>query len=575
MKDSRLMRLLALLLALAMIAAACGSDDPVESATDDGGTDTAETDTGTDDEPADEPDEEPDSSEGDVEDVGNVEVDEEAANCASDVELEVGDYSPSGNADVGMGFILTGGFNPHNNQAPAAFAYYGWLYEGLVRQDPGTGGIVPWLAKCFEISDAGDQITFFLHEGVTFHDGEPFNAAAVVSNIEFIKTAGPPEVLPPVAGQMAAVDSVEAVDDLTVQFNLNSPAAALVLSGLIRNSGFMVSPASLGNAAATPAGTGPYAMDSENADHTDINLVSFADYWQPQMVGLETVNIQGGLSPQVRLDGLIAGEYDIATINNNEQELVPGYSADISVRIGFVVADWLGEQVPALANKDVRCALAGTLNREGIVGQVGQVPESAIKQFAVSSSDYAYVDDLDSPDFDIEAAKALFDSTGVDPSEMVWSNGHLPGGFWPITASAFAGGMAELGVTMNNEALDPPGAGEMFARLARAQHPLQIVAYNEPNALMSLIARTGEGGLNPSKVSPDGVVELVNAAKSKSFEDGEADVAAAWKIMVEECIFIINHALFTTIGFQDYVTGVDHIQGVPVSFWPHGVRVDG
>ena len=593
MREMKWYRLLAVLLAVALVAAACGgSDDSADSAATSDDTSDVAAETDADDDSAMDDDEamdddamddeeamddeamEDDEAEADtIDDVGTVDVDEEAANCASAVELEVGDYNPSGNLNIGFGFQLSGGFNPHNNQAPAAFAYYGWVYEGMVRQDAGTGEIVPWLAKCFEISEAGDQLTFFLHDGVTFHDGAPFNADAVVSNIEFIKTAGPPEVLPPVAGQMALVDSVEAIDELTVQFNLSAPAAALVLSGLIRNSGLMVSPNSLGNAAANPAGTGPYFVESENEDHTDINFAAFENYWQPQLVGVETANMQGGIGAQGRLDGLLAGQFDIATINNNEQELVEAFSTDISVRIGFVVADWQGEQIPALANRDVRCAMSAALNRSGIVAQLAQSPESAIKQFAVSPTDYAYFDDSGIADFDLELAQSLMDASGEEG--FSFSNGHLPAGFWPVTASAFGGALAEIGITMENEALDPPGAGEMFARLARAQHPVQIVAYNEPNALMSLIARTGQGGLNPSKVSPDGVDELVDAAKGKSFEDGEADVAAAWQIMVEECIFIINHALFTTIGHGSNVSGVDHVQGIPVTFWPHGVRVDG
>ena len=45
--------------------------------------------------------------------------------------------------------------------------------------------------------------------------------------------------------------------------------------------------------------------------------------------------------------------------------------------------------------------------------------------------------------------------------------------------------------------------------------------------------------------------------------------------MIEECIFIINNVLTTTIAHQTAVTGLQHTQGVPVSFWPHGVRNDG
>ena len=131
---------------------------------------------------------------------------------------------------------------------------------------------------------------------------------------------------------------------------------------------------------------------------------------------------------------------------------------------------------------------------------------------------------------------------------------------------------AEIGITMNNEALDPPSGGEMFARLAQAQYPVQIIAYNEPNALMSLIARTGEANFNPSGVSPDGVVELVASARTKSFADGEADVAAAWKIMLEECIFIVQQTLPTFIAHGEDMQGVEHVTGVPITYWPHGVR---
>jgi ABC-type transport system substrate-binding protein len=214
--------------------------------------------------------------------------------------------------------------------------------------------------------------------------------------------------------------------------------------------------------------------------------------------------------------------------------------------------------------------MAGALNRDGIQAAGNNDPVSAIKQFAASSADYAYIDDLASPDFDLEAAKALFDSTGEEP--FTFKNGHIRGGFWPATSSAFATALAELGITMENEVLEPNSAGEMFANLAKGTYPVQIIAYNEPNALMSLIARTGEAAFNPSGVSPDGVDELVASARTKSFEDGEADVAAAWKILIEECIFIINNVLTTSLGYDpDDVQGVNHTGGIPISYWPHGV----
>ncbi len=575
MTQSRWLRLVVVVLAMALLAVACGDDDD-SSAPDP--TDPVQPEPTDPEQPEPTEPEQPEPTdpggEGAKVDtaLGNVDVDKTAANCATAIELEVGEYNPGQPLNVANSVILGSGLNPHNDQAPASFAFYGWVFEGLVRQDV-DGQIVPWLAKCWEVNDAGDVVTFFLHDGVTFHDGTPFDSEAVKANIEFVKTAGPPQVLPPVANQLGVVDSVEAVDDLTVKFNLTGPGEALLLSGLIRNSGFMVAPGVLGDAGANPVGTAPYAVQSMNADNSEFTLVAYEDYWQPQLVGAESVTITTVRDAQARADGLNAGQFDVAVINTNQQNDVPASSANTTVRIGFVVADWTGQTIPALANRDVRCAMAQALNRVGIQEAFGSPAETAINQFAVGPNDYAYIDDLDVPDFDLDAAKEAFAATGEEG--FTFQNGHLPANFWPVVSSAWSGALAELGITMDNEALDPPSGGEMFARLSKGQYPVQIVAYNEPNALMSLIARTGEAAFNPSGVSPDGVAELVKSARSKSFEDGEADVADAWKIMLEECIFIIQQVLNTAVGHQTNVTGVHHTQGVPISFWPHGVRKEG
>ena len=594
MRQWKWLRLLAVFLAFALVAAACGSDDDdgdaaapaaeadAEGAATDGGDsgddaeEAAADDSGDDgDSSGDDADdsgdaEEPDEDEADDSAaLGNVEVDEEAANCATAIELEVGAYDPGPALTTGISVALGTGWNPHNDQAPAQFSWYGWVFEGLVRLDT-DGTVVPWLAKCFETNEAGDVITFFLHENITFQDGSPLNAEAVKANIDFIKGGEPPQVLPPVTGQLAIVDSVEVVDDLTVQFNLTAPGEALLLSGLIRNSGFLVSPAALGSAGEMPLGTGPYMVASTNADNTVTELVAYDGYWQPQLVGAEAVTLNAVPDAQARVDGLNAGQFDIVVINAPQVDAVPAFSSNDTVRVGFVVADWTGETIPALANRDVRCAMGQALNRVGIQEAFNLPASTANNQFATGPDDYAYIDDLDVADFDIEAAKAAFEATGEAGFEF--TNGHLPFGFWPVVASAWSGALSELGITMNNEALDPPSGGEMFSRLARGQYPVQIIAYNEPNALMSLIARTGEAAFNPSGVSPEGVVELVASARTKSFEDGEAEVAEAWKIMLEECIFIIQQTLPTFIAYGEDVQGVAHVTGLPITYWPHGVR---
>lgn len=572
MGESKWLRLLALALAFVLTAAACGDSDDGDG---DVAGDATEEDAGSEAEAESDDDDEAEDDEGGAtanqdDALGNVEVG--TNDCANPAVRDPGTYNPVGNLNSATSIALNS-YSPFDDQTPATFSYYGWLFEGLVRQEV-DGSIVPWLATCWEVAEDGAQVTFQLNEGVTFTDGAAFNAEAVKANIDYVMSAGAPAVIPPVANQMASiVESVEVVDDLTVQFNLLGPGEALLLSGLIRNSGLMVSPDALDAAASDPVGTGPYVLDSATADLSEINLVANENYWLPGEVGLETVTLFSGVDTQARYDAYVAGQYDVSVITNSEVATVgTPVTANTNVRIGWVVADWTGEQIPQLANKDVRCAMAQALNRVGIQ-QAGGDPGSERTQFAVSPDDYGYIEDLDVPEFDLEAAVARFEESGEEG--FTFGNGHLPGGFWPEQSSAFATALAEMGITMENEALDPPNAGEMFVRLAEGRYPVQIIPFNEPNALMSLIARTGDSPFNPSGETPEGVLDLIESAKTKSFEEGEADVAAAWKIMLEECVFIINNVLTTSIAYNENVTGVAHTQGIPIHFWPQGVRVDG
>src|SRR5690606_4737969 len=72
--------------------------------------------------------------------------------------------------------------DPHVSTASNDFRIAVNVYDGLVRNTPGTLEIEPALATDWTISDDGLEYTFNLREGVTFHDGTPFNAEAVKFN---------------------------------------------------------------------------------------------------------------------------------------------------------------------------------------------------------------------------------------------------------------------------------------------------------------------------------------------------------------------------------------------------------
>ena len=85
-----------------------------------------------------------------------------------------------------------------------------------------TGEIMPWLAESMASNDTLDVWTLNLREGAEWSDGEAFDSADVIFTIELLlndETAS----LNYAGNVQTWIESVEAVDDLTVQFNLTQP----------------------------------------------------------------------------------------------------------------------------------------------------------------------------------------------------------------------------------------------------------------------------------------------------------------------------------------------------------------
>ena len=105
------------------------------------------------------------------------------------------------------------------------------IFEGLTDLKIGTYEIVPGLAESWEVSEDEKSYTFKLREGVTFHDGTPFNAEAVKYSLERQFDPDHPQhapgVYPYAKGYLGNVDSIEVVDDHTVRINLKKSAGAV------------------------------------------------------------------------------------------------------------------------------------------------------------------------------------------------------------------------------------------------------------------------------------------------------------------------------------------------------------
>lgn len=162
------------------------------------------------------------------------------------------------------------------------------LGDRLYTNRPGSAELEPQLASALPtISEDGLTYTIPLREGVVFHDGTPFNAAAMVFSFQrFMDNQGTPAYL-----LSNIVEKVEATGDYELTLQLKYPFAAfpsvLAFTGLCA-----ISPTAYGTnpkefQPSTFVGTGAYQLTEFGADV--IRLTPFENYWgtKPANAGLD------------------------------------------------------------------------------------------------------------------------------------------------------------------------------------------------------------------------------------------------------------------------------------------------
>jgi len=180
------------------------------------------------------------------------------------------------------------------------------IYETMMKRTP-KGDLVPGL--CNDVPKLLDSQTWEvkLRPGITFHNGEPFNADSVVFSIKrIIDPAFNSEQI----SFFETIKDAEKVDDLTVRIITKGPDPILlsrlywmkmVPSGHTKDSKF----------AEKPVGTGPYEFVEWKRGQF-ITLKMNEKYWgeKPQ---IKKVTYRFVEEPGTRLAGLMAGEFDIIT----------------------------------------------------------------------------------------------------------------------------------------------------------------------------------------------------------------------------------------------------------------------
>ncbi len=267
---------------------------------------------------------------------------------------------------------------------------------------------MPELAESWESPDP-QTIIFTLRPDLTFSDGSPLTAEDVVFTYQTILD---PDFNAPQRALYTPIESIEALDERTVQFNLSAPYAPL-LSYL--DMGIVSKAAVEGGTdiALDPVGAGPMKLVAWNSG-SDIELQANENYWgtAPE---IENVTLQIIGDNSARAQAFEAGDLDVIQSPLSPQDIERLAGDD---RFGNAIMAGLGVTYlnfnvsdPLLSDPQMRQAFAMLVDQDTIVNQIYQGVDEVAHSVLLPTS-WAFDESISQPVFDPAGAVEKFAELG-------------------------------------------------------------------------------------------------------------------------------------------------------------------
>ena len=275
---------------------------------------------------------------------------------------------------VCLGKAIPGSLDPAaSNTRQVLTLYHNWG-DTLFYRDPADGKILPCLVQSYRLLENGD-IELTLRKGIVFHNGEPFNAAAVKFSVNLLKKSDSR-----VSQYLINIQDVVILDDHTVRIEVVKPIPTFLQ--LLANVVFIYPPKYYRRVGKKdfgqhPVGTGPYQLVSrKNSLEMDfeVNPRYFGEpKGKARIPKLKVLTIEETI-PQI--EALISGKVDLIRSGcvNPEQALFLKKADHVKLlstsilRVYFLVMDAQGRSGDTpFKNKKVRQAVNYAINREKIL----------------------------------------------------------------------------------------------------------------------------------------------------------------------------------------------------------------
>lgn len=356
------------------------------------------------------------------------------------------------------------------------------IYETLTKINE-DGSVSPLLAESWTASPDLKTYTFKLRKGVKFHNGEPFNSAAV--KFSFERNAAPTSTNKD-KSLYQAFEKVEAPDADTIVITLKygEPNLPFLLG---QAGGSIVEPKSAAINVTQPVGTGPYQLGAW-AKGSSITLTKWADYRNASAIKLSKVTIRFISDPAAQAAALLSNDVDafprIAT------RVVTQFKADprFTVLIGGSKAKTIvaiNHRRKPLDDVRVRRAILAAIDRKALIDGAVEGFGTPIGSFYTPGS-LGYVDTTGITPYDPEKAKKLLAEAGVTtPLEL--SLKLPPPPYARQGGEIVAAQLAKVGIVAKIENVEwAQWLSQVFAPNGPHNFDLTIVSHVEPFDLVKI-----------------------------------------------------------------------------------------
>ncbi|ORE92551.1 family 5 extracellular solute-binding protein [Stappia sp. 22II-S9-Z10] len=462
--------------------------------------------------------------------------------------------------------------DPDQSRTFAGRIVYTAVCDKLVDLSPDVE-IIPQLATDWEYSDDATSLVLNLRDDVVFHDGTPFNAEAVIYNINRSLTL--PESRR--KSELASVDTVTATGPYQVTIALKSPDASL-LAQFADRAGMMFSPAAAEEAGADLGNklvcSGPFTF-VERIQQDRIVVEKFADYWNADAIKIDRVVYLPIPDSTVRLANLQSGELDLAS--RLAPTDIPAIRADADLTEHVVtglgygalymnVANGPRSETPIGQDKRVRQAFSKAIDRAALSQIIYEGTASPGNQAFPPNSPW-YNKNFPVEERDVEGAKALLAEAGIDRLEVQLQHPNTP--IMSQMMQVVQAMVAEAGFDVRLQALE---FATQLAEQSAGNYEVSRTNWSgraDPDGSIHQFV-TCEGGINDTGYCNEEVDNLLNAARTLGNPAKRKELYdQATAILIDELpvIYLVHESYITAhdagvTGFVPYPDGMIRLENV-------------